>query len=315
MNHDNDNMELIQKMKQYSETASKGQKQIALYLLDIKSLFEKNSVSFVSKQMGVSEKTLKRFFSSFGYTKLQDFLEQVYQELGINEFSSLNNDSEKINPNSYIDKNQNINSINTVWDYSRVASIDKESINETMDMLNEDAMMQALELLAGASKVYILGIRGCYPVAMILSYYLKMIGLETVLINTSDMNEIFEQMVHIKERDLFFAISFADYSLRTLRALEYANEKKASIITLTDGKYSPMNMYSSCNLWAKIGQMSIVDSMTAPLSVIYSLTAQLADRLGEQVKHNIKQLEEVWENNDVYGDDNLIAQSMKGTDD
>ena len=146
---------------------------------------------------------------------------------------------------------------------------------------------------------------------MVLSYYLKMIGIETVLISTSDMNEIFEQMVHIKENDLFFAISFAEYSLRTLRALEYANEKKASIITLTDGKYSPMNMYSSCNLWAKIGQMSIVDSMTAPLSVIYSLTAQLAERLGEQVKDNMKQLELVWENNDVYGNDALIAQSHK----
>lgn len=286
MNQANKKTELIKAIEEYSVHASKGQKQIALYMLALNKEFEKSSISYISKEIGVSESTLKRFLTVLGYDKMQDFLEQLYTELALQ--------------------------MNSDWDYRTVALKEKESIDETLKILNEDALQQALELLTGASKVYILGIRSCYPIAMILSYYLKMIGIETVLMNTTDMNEIFEQMVHIKEKDLFFAISFADYSLRTLRALEYANEKKASIITLTDGKYSPMNMYSSCNLWAKIGQMSIVDSMTAPLSVIYSLVAQLANRLGEQVKDNMKQLEEVWENNDVYGDDTLIAQSMKG---
>lgn len=59
--------------------------------------------------------------------------------------------------------------------------------------------------------------------------------------------------------------------MRTLKAMEFANNRSAKVITITDSVHSPMNLYSSCNLIAKSDMASIVDSLVAPLSVINAI--------------------------------------------
>ena len=63
--------------------------------------------------------------------------------------------------------------------------------------------------------------------------------------------------------------------MRTLKALEFASNRKAKVITLTDSIHSPMNLYSSCNLIARSDMASIVDSLVAPLSVVNALVVAL----------------------------------------
>ena len=75
-------------------------------------------------------------------------------------------------------------------------------------------------------------------------------------------------MVRIGKEDVIIGISFPRYSMRTLKALEFANNRSAKVITITDSIHSPMNLYSSCNLIADSDMASIVDSLVAPLSVI-----------------------------------------------
>ena len=92
-----------------------------------------------------------------------------------------------------------------------------------------------------------------------------------VEVDTNSSSEIFEQLIRIGEEDVIIGISFPRYSMRTLKALEFASNRKAKVITLTDSVNSPMNLYSSCNLIAKSDMASIVDSLVAPLSVINAL--------------------------------------------
>ena len=73
--------------------------------------------------------------------------------------------------------------------------------------------------------------------------------------------------------------------MRTLKAMEFANNRSAKVITLTDSVHSPMNLYSSCNLIAKSDMASIVDSLVAPLSVINALIVALCmKKQGEVVE-------------------------------
>ena len=67
----------------------------------------------------------------------------------------------------------------------------------------------------------------------------------------TDLSEIYEQMLHVGPKDVVIGISFPRYSMRILKALEFANSRSASVITLTDTEHSPINLYSSCNLLAK----------------------------------------------------------------
>lgn len=59
-------------------------------------------------------------------------------------------------------------------------------------------------------------------------------------------------MINVNEKDVVIGISFPRYSMRTLKAMEFANDRKARVISITDSIYSPMNLYSSCNLLPKM---------------------------------------------------------------
>ena len=84
--------------------------------------------------------------------------------------------------------------------------------------------------------------------------------------------------------------------MRTLKAMEFANDRNAKVIAITDSIHSPMNLYSSCNLLARSDMVSVVDSLVAPLSVINALVVALCLKCPEQVRKNLETLEETWNN-------------------
>ena len=147
-------------------------------------------------------------------------------------------------------------------------SSDMEKIQDTIDNLDPAAFDTAVDIILEARTVYIAGIRSCAPLAEFLSFYLNMIRGNIVLLKTTSLSEVFEQMLRIGDKDAIIGISFPRYSMRTLKAMEFANDRNAKVITITDSVHSPMNLYSSCNLLARSDMVSIVDSLVAPLSVI-----------------------------------------------
>ena len=112
-------------------------------------------------------------------------------------------------------------------------------------------------------------------------------------------------MIHIGKEDVIIGISFPRYSMRTLKALEFANNRNAKVITLTDSIHSPMNLYSSCNLIARSDMASIVDSLVAPLSVVNALVVALSMRRQEEVVTTLETLEKIWDEYQVYNSDEI----------
>ena len=112
-------------------------------------------------------------------------------------------------------------------------------------------------------------------------------------------------MIRINEKDCFIGISFPRYSMRTLKAMEFASDRNAKVIAVTDSAHSPMSLYSSCNLLARSDMVSIVDSLVAPLSVINALVVALCLRCPQDVKRNLEMLEETWNNYQVYLNDEI----------
>jgi DNA-binding MurR/RpiR family transcriptional regulator len=93
--------------------------------------------------------------------------------------------------------------------------------------------------------------------------------------------------------------------MRTLKAMEFANSRNAKVITITDSKNSPMNLYSSCNLLARSDMASIVDSLVAPLSVINALIVSLCMKKQDKVIETLEALEDIWNEYQVYGSDEI----------
>ena len=74
-----------------------------------------------------------------------------------------------------------------------------------------------------------------------------------------------------------------------------------------------MNLYSSCNLVARSDMASIVDSLTAPLSVINALVVALCMKRQTEVMETLTTMEKIWDEYQVYSSDeiNYLDSKMK----
>ena len=186
-----------------------------------------------------------------------------------------------------------------------VLQSDIEKIKLTLAGIEQGAFDLAVDTMLNAKRIYIVGIRSCAPLASFLGFYLNLIFDNVTLVNTNSASEIFEQLIRINEEDVIIGISFPRYSMRTLKALEFASNRKAKVITLTDSVHSPMNLYSSCNLIARSDMASIVDSLVAPLSVVNALVVALCMKKQTEVIDTLGTLEKIWDEYQVYSSDEL----------
>jgi DNA-binding MurR/RpiR family transcriptional regulator len=186
-----------------------------------------------------------------------------------------------------------------------VLNTDAEKIRYTLEHTDAKAFELAVDTLLNAKKVYIIGLRSCAPLASFLGFYLNMLLTNVLQINTNSTTEIFEQMMHIDKKDVIIGISFPRYSMRTLKALEFANNRNANVITLTNDIHAPINLYSSCNLIARSDLVSIVDSLVAPLSVINALVVAICMKQKNKVIHTLEELEMIWNEYQIYNNDEM----------
>ena len=186
-----------------------------------------------------------------------------------------------------------------------VLASDMDNIRATTESLDAAAFDTAVDILLEAKTVYVIGIRSCAPLAEFLSFYLNMVRGGILLLKTTSLSEVFEQMLRVGREDAVIGIGFPRYSMRTLKALEFANDRNAKVITITDSVHSPMCLYSSCNLFAASDMVSIVDSLVAPLSVINALVVALCLKQPQTVRESLESLEGVWNNYQVSMHDEI----------
>lgn len=271
---------------------SKSHKKIGQYILDHFEDAVFMTAAKLGNTLGISESTVVRFAMALGfegYPGLQKELEHCMQHRLTG--------SDRLKDAYYGHSRSDI--------LNSVMTADIEKLQHTMEHLDVAAFDMAVQAILEAETVYVMGLRSNEPLAGFLHFYLNTIRRGVVLLSTTSVSETFEQMMYIGPKDCFIGISFPRYSMRTLKAMEFANDRNAKVIALTDSVNSPMNLYSSCNLCARSDMVSIVDSLVAPLSVINALVVSLVLKCPEEVQKNMEMLEDVWNNYQVYLNDEI----------
>ena len=287
------NSELLGRIDTGYKKFSKGQKKIATYVTKDYDKAVFLTAAKLGEVVGVSESTVVRFAMQLGYTGYPDF-QRALEEVVRNQLNSIQRMEVAY---GRISQSEILHS---------VLQSDVEKIKQTLDSTDEHTFETAVDIIANARKVYIIGIRSCAPLASFLGFYLNLVCENVASVTTNSASEIFEQLIHMDERDVIIGISFPRYSMRTLKALEFANNRNVKVVTLTDSIHSPMNLYSSCNLIARSDMVSIVDSLVAPLSIINALVVALCMKKQEDVVKTLERLEEIWDEYQVYsGNDEL----------
>jgi len=271
---------------------SKGQKKLARFIMTDYDKAAFLTASGIGHEVGVSESTVVRFASMLGlkgFPQLQSELEKMVRKK-IHEPPAVDIDNENISRQEVLEQ---------------VLKRDIENIRYTMKQIDRSAFEAAVELLLSARKVYIIGIRGSAPLAACMEGALKLMLDEVILLSSDNSSNLFEDMLRMNEEDCIVGISFPRYSIRTLKAMEFANSRNCRVITITDSKNSPMNLYSSCNLIAKSEMTSVAESLTAPLSIINALVTALMAKRKKNLVNRLEMLEDICNEYSVSGNDEL----------
>ncbi|MBZ1154607.1 MurR/RpiR family transcriptional regulator [Clostridioides difficile] len=281
-----DSKHLISNIQSQYTRLSKGQKLIAQYILNNYDKVAFMTACKLGETVGVSESTVVRFANALGYSGYPK-LQAALQELIKNKLTT-------------------VQRVEMAHDYSddfailnKVLKSDIDNIRSTLEEIDERVFKEASNKLLRARKIYILGMRSSFVVAQYLGFYLDII-LDNVHIIRMDMGDAFEQIVRINEEDVIVAISFPRYSKKSYQIVNYAKEKGAHVISLTDSLFAPVASLADNTLLVKSNMASFVDSLVPALSISNALAISVGMKEKEDIKQHFDDLEQIWKRYSVY---------------
>ena len=278
--------DLITKIQSELPGFSKGQKQIARFILEHYDKAAFMTASRLGVTVGVSESTVVRFATELGYDGYPH-LQRALQEMIRNKLTSVQRMEVAGDRMGGRDVLQT------------VLHADTDMIRVTLDEIDRDAFQGAVDALMGAKRIYILGVRSSSALASFLGFYFNLLFENVTLVHTNSVSEIFEQVLRVGPGDVLFGISFPRYSKRTLSAMKYARDRGARVIALTDSQLSPLARVADHVLLARSDMASFVDSLVAPLSVINALIVAVGMSRRDEIEQTFSKLERIWEEYDV----------------
>lgn len=282
------NSDLINVIQNNYYKFSKGQKQIAQFIIDHYDKAAFMTAAKIGETVDVSESTVVRFASSIGYSGFPE-LQKALQVLIKNKLTTVQRiglDDDIINDADKLHKKIIKNEMNNMR--SLYESIDTKALDE------------ATEIILNASKVYILGLRTSSTLSNYLGFYLDVILDNVKVLNNSGVNSLYEEIIKVKETDVLIVISYPRYSKITIDATKFIKGRNAKIVAVTDTEASPVHSLADVSLLAKSNIVSFIDSLVVPLCMINNLITNISLREKDDIVEYYNRLEQLWDNHSIY---------------
>lgn len=268
-------------------TFSKGQKLIANFILKSYDKAAFMTASKLGHTVNVSESTVVRFAAELGYDGYPA-MQKALQEMIRNKLTAV----QRMEVSNDRIGNREI--------LPMVMNADAENIRATLEGVDRSSFDKAVEAILSARKVYILGVRSAFALSNFLGFYFNMMLDDVAVAHTNSSSELFEQILRIGEGDVMIGISFPRYSKRTVKAMDYAKSRGATVLAITDSKASPLAEIADHALLAKSDMASFVDSLVAPLSLVNALIVAVSRKKSEELSTTFSALERIWDEYGVY---------------
>ena len=269
---------VLQTIRSRTDSFSRGQKRIADYILMNYDKAAFMTAGHLGRKAQVSESTVVRFASQLGYDGYPT-MQRALQELVRGKLTSL----QRIQVSRDQMQEQDV--------LTGVMQRDMNSIHTAIESVDRAAFDQVVDRLLTASHIYLMGVRSSAFLAGYLNFYLHLMFKNVTLVQNAAAGEIFEQLSQIGPR----------YSQMAIHAVDYARDRGADVVAITDGQMSPLYRMATVSLLVRSDMISFVDSMAAPLSLLNALIVAVGRQKNEEVSGTFSQLENVWSKYNIFG--------------
>ncbi|EBL2857314.1 myo-inositol utilization transcriptional regulator IolR [Salmonella enterica] len=222
------------------DSLSKRLKQVAQYILDNSNSVAFDTVASIAQHADVPPSTLIRFANAFGFSGFNE-MKQVFRQHLMEEtvsyterarlFRQKNADEGEPTP----EKPGEILKLFSMVNAQVLQQLPVQIKNEQLDA--------AVNLLAKADNIYVIGLRRSFSVASYLTYALRHLERRAFLID--GIGGMFsEQLSMVSPDDVVIAISYSPYAQEVVELVELGAKRGAHHIAITDSQVSPLAAFS-----------------------------------------------------------------------
>jgi len=159
-----------------------------------------------------------------------------------------------------------------------LAESEADSVRATLESV-EESLEEAADLMAGAKKIVVLGLRSTYAATFFLGSYLRLLRDGVTIAGGPDL--IDGDLAQLGERDLLVAATFRPYTKLTVLACEVAEKAGVPVLAITDRR-SPLAIRKRHRLPLIIDGVFHFNKALAPFFVAELLLVAVAEKLGRK---------------------------------
>ncbi len=186
-----------------------------------------------------------------------------------------------------------------------VLSANMTNLRETFEINTPASFEASAKVLDKARRVFIVGMRGVFPIAYFFYYAYSMFRENAVLLDGRG-GAFSDDLRNFSKDDVILAISVNPYTFETVRAIDYAKEHGGKAVVITDSLVSPLAKTADQVLIIKNESPSFFYSVAAGVTVAEELIALLMagggqsalDAIGES-EEQLKSFQAYWHQWDI----------------
>jgi DNA-binding MurR/RpiR family transcriptional regulator len=157
----------------------------------------------------------------------------------------------------------------------------ERSVAQLRDKVDHAAIERAVDILAKAETIYLIGLRRSFPVASYMSYAMGKLGVRNILVDALAGFGA-EQASFVTARDAVLSTSFTPYASETVTLTNASRARGAKIVSITDSVFSPIAPTADVLLEIVEANFEGFRSMAATMALAMTLTVAVAGRRAEE---------------------------------
>jgi RpiR family carbohydrate utilization transcriptional regulator len=238
------------------------------------------SVNEVAAVAAVSEATVMRFCRILGFKGFQDFKIALAREMVI--------PSPRLHEEAGSEAEDEVAVVRKVFQTNGVA------LQDTLEILDIEAMKEAAQLLLTARQIMVVGVGGSGPAVAYAGNRFLLLGLKAL--RCTDFYLMLTAAAMLSRGDVVLAISNLGTTREILETAGIAREKGARVMCITNNSLSPLARISNPVLVTAAREVTLpeeaVASLLCQISILDALFALISETRGGQSRETLSRMEE-----------------------
>jgi RpiR family transcriptional regulator, carbohydrate utilization regulator len=237
------------------------------------------SVNEVAAVAAVSEATVMRFCRILGFKGFQDFKIALAREMVI--------------PSLRFHEDVGAEGEDEVAVVRQVFQTNGSALQDTLEILEIEAMKEAAQLLLTAGQIMVVGVGGSGPAVTYLGHRFLLLGLKAYL--CTDFYLMLMAASMLSRGDVMVAISNLGTTREIVETVGIAQERGARVICITNNSLSPLARICNPVLVTASREGTLpeeaVASLICQIAILDALCALIAQARGAQTRETLEGME------------------------